>query len=109
MKTLIVVGLVAVILTTPVLAQTTHMPSHSDIYPYTPEKAIREGLTGQATVRCEVQADGALKLCAVISEVPFGEGFGIASIKAAQQLVKSKPPQAGGQTTVDVPFIWNPH
>ncbi len=106
-RTLLAIGCVALGATAPAAAQVVEAPSADRIFPFTPERAIREGVSGQAIVRCQVQPDGSLKGCAVVSEAPAGQAFGIASIVAAQRLFKAKPPQVGGQPTVDVPFIWN--
>jgi periplasmic protein TonB len=108
MRAFIVVSLLGLALTAPAAAQVVQMPTASQIYPYTPERAVREGVTGQATVRCQVQDDGSLKACAVVKEAPAGQAFGMASIKTAQRLVKAQPLKDGGQATVDVAFTWNP-
>lgn len=41
-----------------------------------PERAMRNGVAGSATLRCAVRLDGTLTGCAVTSETPGGYGFG---------------------------------
>jgi protein TonB len=78
------------------------MSSAADVSRYTPELAVREGVTGHVTVRCTVQSSGALGRCLVRSEDPKGYAFGTATIKTAQKLVKPQVSQAGGPKEVDV-------
>ncbi len=46
-----------------------------------PPEALRRGITGWATVECEITAGGVLDHCRVLDEYPAGYGFGDAAIK----------------------------
>src|SRR5579875_3481227 len=64
----------------------------ADIQYFYPERAMRLGVSGEASVRCRVQNDGSLIDCAVVSETPPGFGFGVASTRAAQRFFQAEPP-----------------
>lgn len=50
-----------------------------------PDRATRRGITGRATVSCQVQSDGRLQQCLVEGETPPGYRFGEAALKVAER------------------------
>lgn len=48
-----------------------------------PDRAMRLGLEGSATLSCEVAAAGTVRNCAVSAETPQDQGFGAAALKLA--------------------------
>lgn len=48
-----------------------------------PARALRQDLSGDVVLNCAVLEEGLLDGCAVVSESPFGAGFGPAAIRAA--------------------------
>ena len=46
-----------------------------------PPAALQQGITGRATVECEITAGGVLDHCLVLDEDPAGYGFGDAAIR----------------------------
>jgi len=69
------------------------------------------GLSGQATVSCEVTLGGALENCEVVSESPTGHGFGEAALRIAG-LMQARPAikhgQAIGGARVSIPLNFVP-
>lgn len=71
-----------------------------------PERALEEGISGEATVSCTGTAEGVVDTCSIENEHPEGYGFG----QAAAQLVQSGAlePSADGQPIgsfrIRVPF-----
>ena len=51
-----------------------------------PGAAFREGIEGEALVRCIVDTDLRLSDCRVVRETPSGQGFGEATIRVAMHL-----------------------
>lgn len=58
------------------------MPTGEQMARAYPSRAITQNVEGAATLRCQVQAGGALSGCAIVSETPAGYNFG----RAAQGL-----------------------
>lgn len=56
-------------------------PARPDMAFYYPERASRLELEGRVELSCQVQADGSVNACEVISESPPGFGFGAAALK----------------------------
>ena len=85
-------------------------PNAEDLQRYFPERALRMGVSGTATISCQVRANGTLENCSVVSENPDDQGFGDATLKASK-LFKMRPqtkdgsPTEGGQ--VRIPLRWN--
>jgi protein TonB len=84
-------------------------PSAEEMSRYYPERAIDQGLTGQATLFCSVVASGKLADCRVIEETPAGARFGDAALKLAAffrmspRTVDGKPVD-GGLTRISIAF-----
>ena len=76
---------------------------------YYPERAARLGISGQAVIKCRVQADGMLGECTVLSEEPADGQFGEAALKLSA-LFKMQPttrdglPTAGGWVVIPIRF-----
>ena len=49
-----------------------------------PERALRRGIAGAATLDCRVAADGTVNSCRVVDESPVGENFGSAAMKLSR-------------------------
>ncbi|MDO1559218.1 TonB family protein [Brevundimonas sp. 2R-24] len=82
-------------------------PSEDDLASVFPARALAEGVSGQAVIRCSVSADGALQNCTVIEESPTGYGFGLAVLQMAQTFrmrpqLRDGVPVSGAQ--VDIPL-----
>jgi len=74
-----------------------------------PYEAARKGIGGKAVISCEVDIQGLLKNCGVVSETPEGSGFGQAALLLAPSF-KMKPrrvngkPAEGGQVRIPISF-----
>lgn len=64
-----------------------------------PTEAWKRGRDGRATINCLVAPSGSLYDCAVLSESPSGENFGVAAIALTPQLLMW-PAKQGGQPVV---------
>lgn len=49
-----------------------------------PEDALREGVSGSATLDCRVAADGSVNSCRIVDETPPNYAFGSAAIKLSK-------------------------
>ncbi|HYG28508.1 MAG TPA: TonB family protein [Caulobacteraceae bacterium] len=49
-----------------------------------PERALRNGVSGAATIDCRVAANGSVNSCRVVDESPPGQAFGSAAIKLSR-------------------------
>jgi protein TonB len=80
-------------------------PSTADIVGVYPRTAARLGHYGRVELRCEVQPDGGLNRCEILSEDPADEGFADAALKLSK-LYKMASPDGSPlpRTTVDVPI-----
>jgi periplasmic protein TonB len=58
-------------------------PTREEIMREYPPDALARGVSGSATVQCEVTASGVLDHCLVQEESPAGYGFGDAAIQVA--------------------------
>ncbi|MEH6665533.1 MAG: TonB family protein [Brevundimonas sp.] len=61
-----------------------------------PDRALRDGTEGSATLRCSVTARGSLTGCSVTSETPGGEGFGRAAMQLSRHF-RLSPRTVDGQ------------
>ncbi len=70
-------------------------PTARDLARVYPDRAVRLGLEGAATLSCEVGASGAVRNCAVTSESPTDLGFGAAALKLAPRFLMSPQTEDG--------------
>lgn len=61
-------------------------PGADEFARFYPERALRMGREGEATLRCQVSAGGRLHDCQVSGETPENFGFGDAAIKLARYM-----------------------
>lgn len=84
-------------------------PTGAQIANVFPKKAIKDGVGGSATIRCQVTREGFLQGCQVLSESPKGYDFGLAGLQLAPQFLMT-PKIRGGQVMgggrVTIPINW---
>lgn len=73
------------------------MPSGRDLHKAVPRTAERAGVSGRATIQCEVVLDGLLDRCVVVEETPAGYGFGAAVLQLAPKF-QMKPTLPDGRS-----------
>jgi TonB family protein len=78
----------------------------SQLKDFFPERAIRTGISGRASVRCQVQGDGSLTACAVTAEAPPGYAFGLATIRVAERFFHATPPAGPKPVFATVSMVW---
>jgi protein TonB len=71
-------------------------PGFRELFPYYPDEARREGISGKVTLACQVRKSRRLKNCYVLSETPKGHGFG-AGVLAASRNFRVYPPTKDGK------------
>lgn len=71
-------------------------PDADEFARFYPERALRMSKEGEATLRCEVAANGQLRNCQVSGETPENFGFGQAAIKLARYM-RIAPKTVDGQ------------
>jgi protein TonB len=76
-------------------------PSGADMLSAFPERAMRMGKSGSATLRCLVAPGGRLANCRVISETPEGYGFGQGALKLTR-FFRIKPTLIDGREELPV-------
>ena len=85
-------------------------PTREEIMIEYPPDALARGVSGRATVECEVVASGLLDHCLVLQEDPAGYGFGEAAIRLAFE--HQVRPDAEGRypvgRRVDLPVEFTP-
>ena len=81
-------------------------PTGEDVAWAFPERAARLGLSGKATIACEVTTQGGLIGCHVVSETPPGEGFGVAALKLSKQFQMTPSDDPEHLATVTIPIVF---
>jgi TonB family protein len=79
------------------------------INPVYPKAAFRAGVSGRATLSCEVSVEGRLQDCKVIDETPPGYDFGDAALKLSRYFrmtpqLRDGVPVGGAKVTFPVAF-----
>lgn len=74
-----------------------------------PTKALKEGVSGRATIGCVVTAQGTLRSCTVVDEAPAGYGFGQSALLLAPTFLmkpqlRNGAPVDGGQVRFPIRF-----
>lgn len=85
-------------------------PGVDDFLAVFPEQARRQGISGRATLRCEVSARGTMQACIVVEETPAGFGYGAAALRLAPKFIMSPPMQDGRPVPgflVRIPIVFN--
>jgi len=86
------------------------IPQVDQFLHYYPERAMRLGISGKATIQCRVNKDGGVFDCQIVSEEPADAGFGAAAVKLSPYFkMKTRTPDGtpvdGG--TVRIPIVFN--
>jgi hypothetical protein len=84
------------------------IPSEAEISGSFPDNALRQGVGGEAMLKCFVAYDGALDKCVVIEDSPAGWGFGDAALGLAPTFIMTKGLQDvdGHRPVVTIPLRW---
>lgn len=62
-------------------------PSLQELMAVFPSEAFKRGISGKATISCNITPQGALNACTVVDESPAGKGFGSAAIALTPQFM----------------------
>ena len=81
------------------VADWLRMPTADEVLGVFPRRAWINNMSGQAVVACRVSEQGALFGCAVDSETPEGEGFGLAALALTPQFLM-RPAMKDGRPVV---------
>lgn len=85
-------------------------PTGAELGVLYPRRAAEMGISGGATILCEVIANGSVRNCAVVDESPKGKGFGEAAMASAK-LYRLNPRTVDGETVegakVRIPLVFN--
>lgn len=81
----------------------TSKPTAEDVGRAFPASALKDGLSGLATITCIVTAEGALTGCEASVQQPEGQGFGEAAIKLSRRF-RLRALDADGRPTVGRPI-----
>lgn len=88
----------------------TKRPTAEQLIRAYPDRALRDGVSGSASLRCTVRIDGTLTGCGVVSETPAGQGFGQAASELARHF-RMSPRTVNGQPVegarVTIPLRFN--
>lgn len=82
-------------------------PSQAEIDGAFPAQALPTGVGGEATVRCQIEADGTLSACSVGSETEGDLGFGQAALGLAPRFRVQRASGEVGGGTVNFRLYWN--
>lgn len=89
--------------------QWAQRPSAKDVLRYYPPRALNLGMSGHATIRCAVTAQGALTACSIIEETPPGWKFGEAVLRLAPAF-RLQPQDGAGRSiegaTITIPLTF---
>jgi TonB family protein len=84
-------------------------PRGSDMAASLPGEAARRGISGGATIRCELTSEGTLRRCAVVSETHPDLGFGASALALAPRF-QLRPQTVDGRpvsgAVVNIPIRW---
>jgi TonB family protein len=85
-------------------------PTGDDLERFFPKRAQDESVSGKATIKCGVTAEGLLDRCKVLKEAPKGYGFGEAALAMASTF-RMSPKRVDGQVVeggqVTIPLVFN--
>lgn len=85
---------------TVIRADWAEMLSWADIHPFHPRAALAKGMSGEATITCQVRRNKRAYNCLVRSEQPVGHGFGAAAV-AMTRLYRIHPRKVDGKAIDD--------
>jgi TonB family protein len=87
-------------------------PDGETVAKYYPEEANDRSIGGKAVVNCAVRANGRAEDCRIVSEAPWGLGFGRSGIRLVETKGLFRPARFKGQVVdgarVDVPLAFTP-
>jgi TonB family protein len=86
-------------------------PSGDQVARYYPAEATDRSIGGKTTVRCKIDLGGDARDCEVLSELPYGMGFGKAGVRLMQNGAQFTPAMRDGkpvEETVVVPIVFRP-
>jgi len=72
-----------------------HQPSSDELRAAWPKDALAKGQGGRSVMQCEVEPQGTLAKCKVVSEEPAGQGFGTAALQLAPSMAFKPATQDG--------------
>ncbi len=88
----------------------TDKPDGADLAHYSPPAAVRDNVSGGATIDCDITAEGRLTGCVIVKEDPAEYGFGAAVLQLSQ-IFQMAPVShdgvrtAGGKVRVPMRFM----
>lgn len=71
-------------------------PNNGQIRDAHPREAMRQRISGVATINCRIQLDTTLDRCRIVRESPDGFGFGEAALRLGVQIYRFRPPTIDG-------------
>ena len=79
-----------------------------DLARFYPDRALEREQSGRTVLECQVETNGSLTNCSVVSESPAGAGFGQAALRAVRTM-RIEPAMRDGQPVVGratIPINW---